>query len=169
MFDCSFRHHGLSLNDQLLPWPALGPSLLGVLLRFRQHLVAVSSDIKGMFHQVRLLPKDRPFLHFIWRALHSENPPNIYEWQVLPFGTTSSPCCAIFALQHHAHNSKTKYPGLLQIVHQSFYVDNCLTSFPTASAAKKNSGSATQHVRRRRVRPQTVGQQSSGSGSSSSL
>ncbi len=137
VFDCSFRHHGLSLNDQLLPGPALGPSLLGVLLRFRQHPVAVSSDIKGMFHQDRLLPKDRPFLRFIWRALHSENPPNIYEWQVLPFGTTSSPCCAIFALQHHAHNSETKYPGLLQIVHQSFYVDNCLTSFPTASAAKE--------------------------------
>lgn len=32
VFDCSFRHHGLSLNDQLLPGPTLGPSLLEVLL-----------------------------------------------------------------------------------------------------------------------------------------
>lgn len=137
VFDCSFKHHGLSLNDQLLPGPTLGPSVLGVLLRFRQHLVAVSSDIKGMFHQVRLLPTDRRFLRFIWRDLQSENTPDIYEWQVLPFGTTSSPCCAIFALQHHAYNSEAKYPGLQQIVHQSFYVDNCMTSFPTASMAKQ--------------------------------
>ncbi|GAA6111774.1 uncharacterized protein LOC120469772 [Tachysurus ichikawai] len=38
---------------------------------------------------------------------------------------------------HHAYNSEAKYPGLQQIVHQSFYVDNCMTSFPTASMAKQ--------------------------------
>lgn len=109
------KYQGLSLNNQLLPGPALGPSLLGVLIRFRQHHVAVSADIKDMFHQVRLLPKDRPFLRFIWRDLQSENPPDVYEWQVLPFGTTSSPCCAIFTLQHHSHNSEAKYSGLQEI------------------------------------------------------
>lgn len=137
VFDCSFRYSGLSLNDQLLPGPTLGPSLLGVLLRFRQYPVAVSADIKGMFHQVRLLPKDKPFLRFIWRDLQSENPPDVYEWQVLPFGTTSSPCCAIFALQYHAHSAEDRYPGLQQIISQSFYVDNCLTSFPTIPEAKQ--------------------------------
>lgn len=45
VFSCSFRYQGLSLNDQLLPGPALGPSLLGVLLRFRQHHVAVRSPV----------------------------------------------------------------------------------------------------------------------------
>ncbi|KAI7790025.1 hypothetical protein IRJ41_019695, partial [Triplophysa rosa] len=131
------KHRGLSLNDQLLPGPTLGPSLLGVLLRFRQHPVAVSADIKGMFHQVRLLPRDRPFLRFIWRDRQSECPPDVHEWQVLPFGTTSSPCCAIFAVQHHAHNAEDKYPGLQQIVSQGFYVDNCLTSFHTVPEAKQ--------------------------------
>lgn len=48
---------GKSLNDLLLAGPALGPSLLGVLLRFRQYPVAVG-DIKGMFHQICLLPAD---------------------------------------------------------------------------------------------------------------
>nr|XP_017211837.1 uncharacterized protein LOC108190121 isoform X2 [Danio rerio]XP_017211839.1 uncharacterized protein LOC108190121 isoform X1 [Danio rerio] len=55
VFNCSFQYNGQSLNEQLLPGPTLGPSLLGVILRFRQHAVAVSGDIKGMFHQVRLL------------------------------------------------------------------------------------------------------------------
>nr|XP_061816936.1 uncharacterized protein LOC133606706 [Nerophis lumbriciformis] len=135
VFNCSFRHQGVSVNDQLLPGPTLGPSLLGVLLRFRQHQVAVSGDIRAMFHQIRLLPEDRPLLRFIWRDLRSEDPPDVYEWQVLPFGTTCSPCCAIFALQQHARNHQHNHPGLLKSVEQSFYVDNCLKSFTDISEA----------------------------------
>ncbi len=67
VFNCSFQFRGHSLNEYLLPGPALGPSLLGVLLRFREHTVAVSADIRGMFHQVRLLPEDRHLLRFVWR------------------------------------------------------------------------------------------------------
>lgn len=31
--------------------------------------VAISGNIKGMFHQVRLLPKFRPLLQFLWPNL----------------------------------------------------------------------------------------------------
>lgn len=137
VFNCSFRHQDTLLNEQLLPGPTLGPSLLGVLLRFRQHQVAVCGDIRGMFHQVRLLPEDRPLLRFIWRDLRCEDPPDVYEWQVLPFGTTSSPCCAIFALQRHARNYQDSFPDIPRSVEQSFYVDNCLESLPTIPAAKR--------------------------------
>lgn len=137
VFNCSFQYQGLSLNDQMIPGPTLGPSLLGVLIRFRQNHVAVSADIKGMFHQIRLLPSDRPYLRFIWRDPRTESTLEVYEWQVLPFGTTCSPCCAIFALQQHACNSEAEYPGMHQIVLQSFYVDNLLSSFPTEEAAKQ--------------------------------
>ncbi|KAE8293785.1 hypothetical protein D5F01_LYC06722 [Larimichthys crocea] len=56
-------------------WPPLGPSLLAVLLRFRERALAFSSDIRGMFHQVRLLQSDKPLLRFLWRDLRPENPP----------------------------------------------------------------------------------------------
>ncbi|KAJ8356221.1 hypothetical protein SKAU_G00190150 [Synaphobranchus kaupii] len=125
------------MNDRLLPGPSLGLSLLGVLLRFRQHQVAVSGDICSMFHQVRLLPEDRSLLRFIWRDLSCEDPPDVYEWQVLPFGTMSSPCCTIFALQQHARNHQDDFPDTLQSVQQSFYVENCLESFPTIPAASE--------------------------------
>lgn len=62
----------------LLPGPALGSSLLGVLLRFLEHAVAFSSDIKGMFHQISLLPEDKPLVRFSWRDLKREEPPSIY-------------------------------------------------------------------------------------------
>ncbi|XP_052412579.1 uncharacterized protein LOC127957915 [Carassius gibelio] len=137
VFNCSFQHQGQSLNDQLLPGPTLGPSLLGVLLRFRQHTVAISGDIKGMFHQVRLLPGDKPILRFLWRDMNREAEPEIYEWQVLPFGTTCSPCCAIHALQQHVQGHKDDMADLVDIVEHSFYVDNCLHSVPTTSEAKE--------------------------------
>lgn len=70
VFDCSFEYMGQNLNKCLLPGPTLGPFLLGVLLRFRQHPVAICGDIKGMFHQVRLLNEDKPLLRFIWRGMH---------------------------------------------------------------------------------------------------
>lgn len=52
VFNCSFQHGGKNLNQLLLPGPTLDPSLMSVLLRFRAHTVALSSDIRGMFHQV---------------------------------------------------------------------------------------------------------------------
>lgn len=58
VFNCSFLYQQPALNDLLLPGPTLSPSLLGVLIRFRQHAVDISGDIKAMFHQVRLLPED---------------------------------------------------------------------------------------------------------------
>lgn len=62
-----------------------------------------------------------------------EAPTDVNEWQVLPFRTTSTPCCAIFAMQQHAHNHKESHPEVLQLVQQRFYVDNCLKSFPSTT------------------------------------
>lgn len=69
VFNCSFQHKGQSLNNILLPGPTPGPSIFGVLLRFRQHAVTISGDIKRMFHQIRLLPADKPVPCFLWRNM----------------------------------------------------------------------------------------------------
>ncbi|XP_073725195.1 uncharacterized protein [Misgurnus anguillicaudatus] len=137
VFDCSFKFNGLSLNESLLAGPTLGSSLLGVLLRFREHAVAISADIKGMFHQVRLLPEDRPLLRFIWRDSKKGGAPDVFEWQVLPFGTTCSPCCATFALQRHVKEHSQPDEDVRFSVEQCFYVDNCLQSLPSKEDAKQ--------------------------------
>ncbi len=136
VFNCSFSSQGQALNDQLLPGPILGPSLLGVLLRFRQHQVAVNGDIKSMFHQIRLRPEDRPLLRFLWRDLKKEKPQDVYEWQVLSFGTTCSPCCAIYTVQRHAQ-AYQDHRHVAATVLQSFSVDNCLHSLPSLQEAKE--------------------------------
>ena len=40
------------LNEELVSGPDVVNSLLGVLLRFRRHMVTISGDIAGFFHQV---------------------------------------------------------------------------------------------------------------------
>lgn len=136
VFNCSFEFRGESLNPHLLPGPTLGPSLLAVVLRFREHAVAVSSGIRSMFHQVRLLPDDQPLLRFLWRDVKSDEPPTVYEWRVLPFGTTSSPCCATFALQKHVIDHTSEGDDVREAVPKSFYVDNCLRSLTSEEEAK---------------------------------
>ncbi|XP_067260302.1 uncharacterized protein [Chanodichthys erythropterus] len=136
VFNCSHQYRGQSLNQYLLPGPPLGASLLGVLLRFREHPVAVSGDIKAMFHQVRLLPEDRPLLRFLWRDLQMDGALWTFEWLVLPFGTTSSPCCAIYALQRHTRQHPLTDEEIRFSVEKCFYVDNCLQSLSTADAAR---------------------------------
>ncbi|KAL0151949.1 hypothetical protein M9458_052756 [Cirrhinus mrigala] len=136
VFNCSFKHKGTSLNDHLLPGPILGPTLLGVLLHFREHPVAISSDIKGMFHQVGLLEEDKPFLRFLWRNLDQGRAPTVFEWQILPFGAVCSPCCATFALQKHVYDHSKPEEDVHASVEHHFYVDNWLQSFPSADEAQ---------------------------------
>ncbi|KAI2648679.1 Gag-Pro-Pol polyprotein [Labeo rohita] len=136
VFNCSFQFQGNNLNELLLPGPTLTSSLLAVLLRFREHSIAISSDIKGMFHQIRLLPEDRPLLRFLWRDLDMEVKPRVYEWQVLPFGTTSSPCCAVFAMQKHILENSQPGEKVRDAVLKAFYVDNYLQSLPSVDEAK---------------------------------
>lgn len=90
-----------------------------------------------MFHQVRLLSEDQPLLRFLWRDLERERNPDIYEWRVLPFGTTCSPCCAIYALQRHVMDYSEGNEEVVESVLKSFYVDNCLQSLPTTDEAKQ--------------------------------
>lgn len=146
VFNCSFEFQGQSLNEYLLPGPTLGASLLGVLLRFREHPVAVCSDIRGMFHQVCLLDEDKPFLRFLWRDGNSAEHPTVYQWEVLPFGTTCSPCCATFALQSHVRNYLEPTDDVRQSVEHNFYVDNCLRSVPNEEQAKKLVNGLQHHL-----------------------
>lgn len=93
-----------------------------------------------MFHQICLLPADKPVLHFIWWDMKRTDDPKIYEWQVLPFDTTCSPCCGIYALQRHVQYTSESNSHLVDCVEQSFYVDNCLCSTHSKEEARDLDG-----------------------------
>lgn len=64
VFDAKAQVNGVSLNSQLLKGPDQLCSLIGVLLRFRQRKVALSGDIREMYHQVKITPSDQHVQRF---------------------------------------------------------------------------------------------------------
>ena len=139
VFDCAARYQNTSLNDNLLQGPDLTNSLVAVLIRFRQEQIAIASDIKAMFHQVRVNPKDRDSLRFLWwpKGDLSQEPKD-HQMQVHIFGATSSPSCANFCLRRVADDNEEDFDAeTLDTVHRNFYVDDCLKSVSTTEQAVK--------------------------------
>lgn len=134
VFDCSAKFRNTSLNDHLLTGPDLTNSLVGVLCRFRKHPVALMCDVEKMFHQFLVAEEDRNFLRFLWWKdgdIGSE--PLDYRMKVHLFGAASSPGCANFGLKHLAKVQEEEFPVASQFILHDFYVDDGLTSMPTAS------------------------------------
>ena len=66
VFDCSAMYKGTSINKNLLSGPDMTNSLTGVLRRFRQEWVAVTCDVKVMFHQFFVNKEHRDLVRFFW-------------------------------------------------------------------------------------------------------
>lgn len=82
VIDCSAKHLGTSLNNQLLQGPDQTNSLVGVLSRFREE------------HQVRVQPSDCDALCLLWWPDgNPDNEPQEYQMRVHLFGSASSPSC----------------------------------------------------------------------------
>ena len=105
VFDCGAKFNGVSLNEKLLQGPDLTNSLVGVLIRFRTHPIAIMADIEAMLYQVQVPPEQRSFLRFLWwkdGMFYQE--PDTFEMNVHIFGVISSPSCSNFALRQAAYD-----------------------------------------------------------------
>jgi len=130
VFDCAARYNGVSLNSQLLQGPDLTNTLVGVLIRFHEESIAIMSDIEGMFHHVRVSPKDCDALRFLWWPGNDfSKDPEDYQMLVHLFGATSSPSCANFGLKQTADDNQEMFSKeAVRTLRRNFYVDDCLKS-----------------------------------------
>ena len=149
VYDGAATHRGISINNRLLSGPDLTNDLVGVLIRFRQHHVALCADIEAMFMQIAVTPRDRSALHFLWWPEGDlSRPPEIHHMTRHVFGLTSSPACATFALQRTAKDFGSSYMDLAtKTVNRNFYVDDLLTSLPSIKEASKLATDLKQMVR----------------------
>jgi hypothetical protein len=56
VFDCAARYNGISLKNILLREPPSIPYLVGILLRARQHSVALSADASSSLRVINSIP-----------------------------------------------------------------------------------------------------------------
>ena len=137
VFDCASCFAGTSLNKQLLQGPDLTNTLLGVLTRFRQGPMALMTDIKGMFHQVRVAEEHANYLRFLWWP-NGDLTKDLAEHRMLVhiFGAVSSPSCATYALLKTAEDNAHLYPEeAISTIRKNFYVDDALKSVHSVEQA----------------------------------
>ena len=67
----------------LLKGPDQITCLLSVLIRFREHKIAVCGDIREMFHQVLVKKDDQQCQRFFWQQGELEDEPEVYVMQVM--------------------------------------------------------------------------------------
>ena len=132
VYDCSCREtaSSASLNDCLKIGPPFLNNLCAILLRFRDHRYAFSTDIEKAFLHVQLHNDDRNFTRFLWPT-QPEKPDSklqVYRFAVVPFGSCSSPFMLAAVL--NLHLSKTPTP-VADDMKQNIYVDNILSGCDT--------------------------------------
>ena len=137
VFDCAAQYKGKSLNSELLKGPDNTNLLIEVLLRFRVDPIAVTADIKSMFHQVKVPPEDSRKLSFLWWPDGNiKQEPAFFEMKAHLFGATSSPSVCEYALRKTAEdNFEYHSSSAIDSVMRDFYVDDMLKSFPTVNQA----------------------------------
>ena len=112
--------------------------MIGVLIRFREELVAVVADIESMLHQVKVDPQDSNALRFLWWPNGDLGiPPQEYQMVVHVFGMTTSARCSHVCLKRTAEDNQDRLTAeVVQTVKGNVYVDDCLKSVRTSDNAK---------------------------------
>ncbi|XP_058839405.1 uncharacterized protein LOC131694906 [Topomyia yanbarensis] len=136
VWDAAAKVDGISLNSLLIPGPDLLTPLPFVLFRFRLFPVAISSDLKEMFHQISIIPSDRNSQRFLFRD-NPTNPPQVFTMDVATFGATCSPSTAQFIKNKNAKQFEDQYPRAVDGILNSHYVDDYLDSFATVEEAQR--------------------------------
>ena len=122
-----------SLNDCLHIGPPLCPTILDILLRFRQKRVAVINDLKHAFLNININVADRNFLRFLLlNSIEEENPSIVvYRFRTVTFVVGPSPFLMNVTLDKHAEEE----PELVETLKESFYVDDIASGETDEDAA----------------------------------
>lgn len=133
MFDSSAIFEDLSLNQVLMKGPDLTNNLLGVLLRFRKGVIAVTANIQQMFYCFSVRPDHRDFLRFYWYEKNDPSRPLVeYRMTKHVFGNSPSPAVASYGLRRTASEAEAEYGSdVKEFVRENSYVDDGIASLAT--------------------------------------
>lgn len=135
VFDCAAQFKGESLNDKCKQGPDLNNKLVHVLLRFRQHELAIMADVEAMYYQVKVSEEDRDALRFLW--VDEEGREVVYRMNAHIFGGIWCACIATYAMRRTLEDQQVEDEFVRDVVRRSFYVDDCLRSVTSIEDAKK--------------------------------
>ena len=134
VFDCSAKFEGLSLNERCYQGPDLVNKLLFVLLRFRDKSYGVVGDLREMYNQILIPPRDRDALRFLWyqndRLVHMRMRVNV-------FGGIWCSSSSSYALRRIVMDNPDIDPLFKDAILNSMYVDDLSLSVHTVMEVQK--------------------------------
>ena len=136
VYDCSCHQSSASpsLNDCLQIGAPFLQDLCSIIVRFRLHRFAISTDIEKAFLHVHLHEDDRDFTRFLWLSNPSDPESELvmYRFKVVLFGATCSPFILNSVINHHL--SRYTSP-IAQDMLNNLYVDNIISGCDTEEGA----------------------------------
>ncbi|XP_054713877.1 uncharacterized protein LOC129223335 [Uloborus diversus] len=141
VYDASSKvNDEVSLNQCLIPGPNLNPSILDLILCFRQFKYAFSADIEKAFHQIGIVETDRDALRF----LYFDNELNIKHYRMTraPFGVACSSFILACTIKHHIKKLSVENPEIFKMLNNFIYVDDIFYGSDSVEHAFKLSTEA---------------------------
>ncbi|KAF0739485.1 Integrase catalytic domain-containing protein [Aphis craccivora] len=136
VFDASAKcHSGVSLNQCLLVGPKLQQDIVDVLVGFRIHRVAFTTDICKMYRQIEVLPQYRRYQYILWRDSPQVSVKE-YILNTVTYGVNSAPYLALRVLRFIADNDCEDLPDVKAALYNQTYMDDICVGTDSLEAAK---------------------------------
>ncbi|GBN62633.1 hypothetical protein AVEN_19041-1, partial [Araneus ventricosus] len=127
---------GVSLNDTLMIGTKNQDDLFAILLRFRSHSIAVTSDLQKMYRQINIENEDRNFQKILWRD-NPSSPIKTYRLCTVTYGTASASYLATRVLKQLAIDESSNFPKASEVLLHNCYVDGVLFGADTSEESEK--------------------------------
>ncbi|XP_062703655.1 uncharacterized protein LOC134286102 [Aedes albopictus] len=124
VFDASCKTpSGPSLNDALMVGPTVQEDIRSIIMRSRKHQVMIVADVKMMYRQILVDPRDTSVQLIVWKP-SPDQPMETYELKTVTYGTSSAPFLATRVLIQLADDEGSNYPVAAPVLKKDFYVDD---------------------------------------------
>jgi len=142
VFNSSATYQGHVLNEYWAKGPNLMNNMLGILIRFRENEVALTGDIKKMYHAVKITELDQHTHRFLWRNMCVDKEPDTYVITSVSFGDKPAGNIATTALLKTAEMKRKEFPTAADLISKNSYVDDIIDSVKTMEEAVKTTNEA---------------------------
>lgn len=134
VFDGSVKITGISLNGTLMIGARLQNNLIDIILRFRLHTIAITTDLRKMYRQVLVHEADRDYQRILWRSSMNE-PIQDFRLNIVTYELSCAPFLAVRCVRYLASNANEQLRQASQVLLNDLYVDDVLTGVNSSREA----------------------------------